>query len=146
MILALLVAWQSVAVVPEAVRRDLDASCPGWTLAAVIPEVADEIRGRTPEWPANFISGDFNGDGRADVAVLANCEGRVQLLAFLAAAPGYTRHVVEKAQPLDPREFIHLIYKESGGGYERDAIGVEYHSIGGKAWIFRDNRWQALQR
>ena len=146
MILALLVAWQSVAVVPEAVRRDLDVSCAGWTLATVIPEVADEIRDRTPEWPANFISGDFNGDGRADVAMLANCNGSVQLLAFIAGAPGYARHVVEQAQPLDPREFIHLIYRDSGGGYERDAIGVEYHSIGGKAWIYRDNRWQALPR
>jgi hypothetical protein len=146
MILVLLIAWQSVAVVPEAVRRDLDELCKGWTLAGVIPEVADEIRGRTPEWPANFISGDFNGDGRPDAAVLAHCDGNVQLLAFLAGTSGYTRHVIEKAQPLDPREFLHLIYKDSGGGYERDAIGVEYHSIGGKAWIFRDNRWQAVAR
>jgi hypothetical protein len=146
MILAALLAWQAVTTMPEAVRRDLDTSCPGWTLASVIPEVAEEIRSRTPEWPANFISGDFNADGRADVAVLAGCRGRVEVLAFLAGSSGYTRHVVEKAQPLDAREFLHLIYKDTGGGYERDAIGVEYHSIGGKAWIFRDNRWQSIAR
>jgi len=146
MILALTFVWQTVTTVPEAVRRDLDAWCPGWTLAAVIPEVTDEIRGRTPEWPANFISGDFDQNGRADVALLAECQGTVQLLAFLAEPSGYSKHVVEKAQPVDPREFLHLIYKDSGGGYERDAIGVEYHSIGGKAWIFRDNRWQTLAR
>lgn len=146
MILALLVASQTVAVVPDAVRRDLDASCAGWALAAVQPEVAEEIRGRTPEWPPNFISGDFDQNGRADVALLAECKGTVQLLAFLSGPSGYTKHIVERPQPLDPREFLHLIYKDSGGGYERDAIGVEYHSIGGKAWILRDNRWQTLAR
>lgn len=146
MILALLVAWQAAAVVPEAIGRDLDASCAGWTLAAVIPEVAAEIRGRTPEWPANFIGGDFDQNGRADVALLSECNGRVQLLAFLAGPSGYTKHVVEDAQPPDPREFLHLIDRNSTGGYERDAIGVEYHLIGGKAWIFRGDRWQSSAR
>ena len=31
---------------------------------------------------------------------------------------------VQKPQPYDPREFLHLIHKE----YEHDAIGVEYRS------------------
>lgn len=146
MILALVVAWQAAAVVPEAIGRDLDASCPGWTLAAVIPEVAAEIRARTPEWPANFISGDFDQNGRADVALLSDCKGKVQLLAFLAGPSGYAKHVVEDAQPLDPREFLHLIDSNSSGGYERDAIGVEYHLIGGKAWIFRGDRWLSSAR
>jgi hypothetical protein len=142
MIAAWLMLAQALIGVPDAVRRDLDASCAGWTLAAVMPEVAAEIRTRTPTWPANLLPGDFNGDGQTDVAVLADCKGSVQLIAFLATGSGFSKHILEKPEPLDPRQFLHLIRKE----YEFDAIGVEYEAIGGKAWVFRANRWQSVPR
>jgi hypothetical protein len=140
--IALLIAAQVIVSVPDAVRRELDASCAGWTLASVIPEVAAEIRTRTPSWPANLLPGDFNGDGQSDVAVLVECKGAVQLVAFLAAAPGFSKQVLEKPQPIDPRQFLHLIRQE----YEHDAIGVEYEAIGGHAWLFREGRWQLVPR
>jgi hypothetical protein len=136
-----LVAAQLLVSLPEPVRRDLDAACAGWNLAPVIPEVAEEIRTRTPSWPANLIPGDFNGDNQADVAVLVECKGSVQLLAFVASASGYSKQVLEKPQPVDPRQFLHLIRHE----YEHDAIGVEYEAIGGHAWVFRDGRWQSIR-
>jgi hypothetical protein len=142
MIAILALAMQSLITVPDGVRADLEAACPGWRLAAVMPEVDTEIRTRTPTWPANLLPGDFNGDGQTDVAVLVDCQGRVELLAFLATASGFTKHSLEKPQPLDPRQFLHLIRKE----YEFDAIGVEYEAIGGHAWVWRANRWQSVPR
>lgn len=141
-ILPLFLAAQTLITVPGSVRQDLDTACPGWALASVIPEVAAEIRTRTPSWPANVIPGDFNGDGQTDVAVLVECKGTVQLLAFLATASGFSKRVLEKPQPPDSRQFLHLIRQE----YEYDAIGVEYEAIGGHAWVFRDNRWQSVPR
>ena len=133
---------QTLISVPDAVRQDLDTTCAGWRIAPVIPEVAAEIRTRTPSWPANLLPGDFNGDGRSDVAALVECKGTVQLLAFLATAQGFSKQVLEKPQPIDPRQFLHLIRQE----YEHDAIGVEYEAIGGHAWVFRDTRWQMVRR
>ena len=142
LILALILGFQAQIAPPDAVRKDLDSICKGWQLAPVTPEIAAEIKTRTPTWPPNLLPGDFNGDGKIDVAVLIECDGRSQLVAFLSSGSGFSKQVLEKPQPYDAREFLHLVRKE----YEHDAIGVEYEAIGGHAWVFRDNRWQSLLR
>jgi hypothetical protein len=141
MLLAITVAVQLVAA-PAPVRTVLDTECPGWRLAPVMPEVADEITTRTPSWPPNLIPGDFDANGQVDVAVLVLCGDRVQLLAFLATTNGFDRHVVEPPQSLDGRQFLHLIREE----YGRDAIGVEYDAVGGHAWIFQNGTWRSVPR
>jgi hypothetical protein len=141
-IVALFLAAQTLIPVPDAVRQALDSSCAGWRIAPVIPEIDAEIRERTPSWPANLIPGDFNGDQLADVALLVDCKGKVELTAFLATPAGFSRHVLEPSQPLDPRQFIHLIRNE----YDHDAIGVEYEAVGGHAWVWRADRWQSVPR
>ena len=142
MIAAVAFAMQSMIAVPEPVRKELDAICAGWRLAPVMPEIAEEIKTRTPAWPPNLLPGDFNGDGDVDVAVLLECDGRVQLVSFLATPRGFSKAVLEKPQPYDPRQFLHLIRKE----YGHDAIGVEYEAVGGHAWVFRDGTWRSVAR
>jgi hypothetical protein len=142
-VIALLtVLFQAQIAPPDAVAKELDAMCKGWQLAPVIPEIAAEISTRTPTWPPNLLPGDFNGDGQVDVAVLMECKGSSQLVAFMSKGEGYSKEVLEKPQPYDAREFLHLIRRE----YEHDAIGVEFEAIGGHAWVFRDNRWQSVLR
>ena len=140
MILALVL--QSLIAVPDLVRATLDAACPSWRLAAVLPEISDEIRNRTPSWPPNLIPGDFDANGQVDVAVLVECGDNVELLAFLASGSRFDKHVIEPSQAIDPRQFVHLIQKEYGS----DAIGVEYLGIGGHAWVFRDGVWRSIPR
>ena len=127
---------------PGEVKKALDATCAGWQLAPVIPEIAEEIATRTPKWPPNLLPGDFNGDGQVDVAVLVECKGSSQLIVFMSKGEGFSKEVLEKPQPYDARQFLHLIRQE----YEHDAIGVEFEAIGGHAWVFRDNRWQSVLR
>jgi hypothetical protein len=141
MTVLLVLALQMIAP-PDAVRAELDATCKGWRIAPVMPEIAEEIKSRTPSWPPNLLPGDFNGDGQVDVAVLIECNGSSQLLAFASDGRGFSKQVLEKPQPYDARQFLHLIR----GEYERDAIGVEYEAIGGHAWVFRDGRWQSVVR
>jgi hypothetical protein len=140
MVVALMVAVQAMIAVPDAVRKELDTLCAGWRLASVIPEVADEIRTRTPTWPPNLLPGDFNGDNAIDVAVLQECRGTVQLVVLLSRDGGFSREVLEKPEPHDPRQFLHLIRRE----YGHDAIGVEYEAVGGHVWVFRDGTWRSL--
>ena len=138
----LFLAAQTLISVPDPVRKELDSVCAGWQLAPVIPEIAEEIKTRTPTWPPNLLPGDFNSDGQVDVAVLIECDGSAELVAFLSNGSGFSKQVLEKPQPYDPREFLHLIR----GEYGRDAIGVEYEAVGGHAWVFRDGRWQSVVR
>jgi hypothetical protein len=140
-IVPLFLAAQTLIAVPEPVRADLDKECAGWRLAPVLPEILAEIRTRTPSWPANLIPGDFNADRRSDVAVLVECKGTVQLVAFLSSGSAFSKHVLEPPVLFDPRQFLHLIRGDS----ERAAIGVEYEAIGGHAWVFRDGRWQSVR-
>ena len=142
MIPAIIMTAQLAFALPDAVRTELDAVCSGWRFAGVLPEIAEEIRTRTPSWPANVILGDFNTDKQTDMAALVDCRGLVQLVVFLSSEKGFARDVLEKPQPHDPRQFLHLIRQE----YGRDAIGVEYEAIGGHAWVFRDGRWQSMTR
>jgi hypothetical protein len=142
MIAVIAFAMQSLIAVPDAVRQELDAICAGWRLAPVLPEIAEEIRTRTPAWPPNLLPGDFNGDGSVDVAVLLECSGHVQLVSFLATTRGFSKDVLEQPQPSDPRQFLHLIRKEYGA----DAIGVEYEAVGGHAWVIQNGKWRSLPR
>jgi hypothetical protein len=142
MIAVIAFAIQSLVAVPDPVRRELDAICTGWRLAPVLPEIAEEIKTRTPAWPPNLLPGDFNGDGNVDVAVLIDCQGSVQLVSFLATTRGFSKDVLEQPQPADLRQFLHLIRKE----YGNDAIGVEYEAIGGHAWVLRDGQWRSVPR
>lgn len=142
MIAVVVLVLQAMIAVPDAVRTELDTMCAGWQLAPVLPEIAEEIKTRTPTWPPNLLPGDFNGDGEIDVAVLQECKGSVQLVAFLSRGTGFSKDVLEKPEPLDPRQFLHLIRKE----YGHDAIGVEYDAIGGHAWVFREGKWRSLPR
>jgi hypothetical protein len=142
MIAVVVLTVQAMIAVPDAVRKDLDTMCEGWRLAAVMPEIAEEIKTRTPTWPPNLLPGDFNGDGAIDVAVLQECRGTVQLVAFLSRDGGFSKEILEKPEPHDSRQFLHLIRKE----YGHDAIGVEYEAIGGHAWVFRDGHWRSLPR
>jgi hypothetical protein len=140
-IAALVLAVQLIAV-PDAVRKELDAICAGWRLAPVMPEIAEEIKTRTPTWPPNLLPGDFNGDRETDVAVLLECNGSAQLVAFLSTPRGFSKDVLEPPQPYDPRQFLHLIR----GEYPHHAIGVEYEAVGGHAWIFSDGKWRSVPR
>jgi hypothetical protein len=137
---AVILAFQAQITLPPAVGAQLDQSCPGWKLAAVLPEVEAEIKTRTPSWPPNLIPGDFNSDNQTDAAVLIDCKGMVQPIAFVSSGSGFSRHVLEAPQPLDPRQFLHLIR----GDFERDAIGVEFVAIGGHAWVYRNGRWEKV--
>jgi hypothetical protein len=145
LVVPLTLAGQDVAL-PADVRRQIDALHDGWKLAAVMPEVAGEIRERTPAWPPNMILGDFDGNRQTDVAVLVEYPdaalpgGRaVQLFAFLGSGTAFTRFALEPPAPLDSRQFLHLV-RERGAA---DAIGVEYEAIGGHTWTFRNGKWQS---
>ncbi len=79
---------------PAAIRADLNKAYPGWRFAEVSAAMRPRGRGQAADW----VSGDFNGDGHPDYAVQIVRPGREvnsqMVLAFLAGGRGFTRLVV----------------------------------------------------
>jgi hypothetical protein len=94
---------------PATIRLKLDERYPGWRFA----QISDEIRRATKEWasPAsqlNLISGDFDGNGEVDYALLIehggmpNDEGAtvgrsVNIVAFLRRGAKYKFSLVDSS-------------------------------------------------
>jgi hypothetical protein len=57
-------------VLPAAVRSMLDSKYPGWQPSHVGADVQAFVRERSPVASANMITGDFDGNGRPDYAIL----------------------------------------------------------------------------
>jgi hypothetical protein len=85
-------------IAPSAVRRAVDAAYPGWRFATLLPALRRQLApGQRPEW----ISGDFDADGRLDYAVqlvrAAAPPDSAQLTVALLrrGAGGFALHVVK---------------------------------------------------
>ena len=66
---------QDRTAIPEAARAILDQRYPGWRVAGVSSEVRAAIGQRLGPTPG-VISGDFDGNGRADYAIVIEYENR----------------------------------------------------------------------
>ena len=97
--IASLVAAQAAsreAVLPALIRAELGRIYPGWRFAAVAPDLKAQLASeQRPDW----ITGDFDADGRRDYAVQilhpASPAGTQHVLAFLRRGSGYWRLVVQ---------------------------------------------------
>jgi len=109
-LLMFLLAWRATAgaivagapELPAGVRAQLTAAYPGWRFARVDPRLRPELVTepgcrRSPEW----VSGDFDGDGRTDYAVQIIRPGPRDsaqfVLAFVARRGAYQRFVLKQA-------------------------------------------------
>jgi hypothetical protein len=87
-------AQSSSRGLPAQIRADLNKLYPGWRFAEIGAALRPLPRGRAVDW----VSGDFNGDGRPDYAVQIVRPGREvnsqTVVAFLGRGRGYERLVV----------------------------------------------------
>jgi hypothetical protein len=95
----------SVELAP-ALRRAIRRECPGYRLrpaAAIETEALEELRLEHPEVRSPYaVSGDFNGDGRIDAALLLKRGSRALLVAFHAAPDGrYRSRVLQRGRWAD---------------------------------------------
>ena len=145
-----------VPPLPRAVRRAVDAAYPGWRFATIIPELRRELApGQRPEW----VSGDFDGDGRRDYAVqivwaeAPPPQDSSQLTVALLRRPrGYARHVVHATGIHDG---IWLARGRRGSRncdfeadtefvYRTDAIEIGYGQEAGETCLFLRSAFRCL--
>lgn len=76
---------------PVEIRRTLDAQYPGWRFFRVAAENLPYCKPPNHGW---MVSGDFDGNGELDYAVLIVHRGSEQLLAFVREGASYRKMVV----------------------------------------------------
>jgi hypothetical protein len=159
------IAAFSGAQVPESlpgpVRSALDRMHPGWRVGAVGADVraADGRRlGRTP----NIVFGDFDSDGRRDVAVLieyGNVDQTqksfthyIEVFAFLNRAGGYEAiRLTDQSPGPDPRQYLTLQRRGDRGldfetgkrfTYPHDSIGLWFFEKAGGTYIYDNGKFR----
>lgn len=148
--------------VPEPVRTMLDQRHPGWRVADVTAEVRANVGQRLGPTPG-MVSGDFDGNGRADYALLIEYPNTVEpskafthiveALAFLDTGRGFSMVRLRDRQPgPEPTLFVTLQRRGTQGfdveanatfTYPLDSIGEWYFGkAAGGSYIYRDGRFR----
>lgn len=110
---------------PQVVRGALSQGCPGWRLAPVARQIDDWFRGYRIPYRPNIATGDFNDDGRPDMAIqiLCSLDGRERQLVFglvARAGGGYDMFPLANDPP-DPFTFL-IVYKKGEKDFDFEAM------------------------
>lgn len=134
---------------PTPVRAMLNRRFLGWKFSDVSPEVRqffkENMRGASPV----VISGDFDGNGRRDYAVLVQRRARYYLVIFLRRTANYKMYVIK-----DPNgEYLCLARKGTRDynyneqkeiTYANDAILTGIFEKGGSSYVFKNGRFRSF--
>lgn len=149
--------------VPAAVRSALDRLHPGWRIAGVSTEVRQEV-GRELGETANVIIGDFDGNGRPDVAMLVEYRNTdqpqkafthyVEALAFLNTGRGFIRFELRDRSPAPNPDLYLTLQKRGAQGfdfiankkftYAHDSIGEWWFGKAGGTYIYERGRFRRV--
>lgn len=152
---------QDRQALPGAIRAILDQRYPGWRVADVSREVRAAVGQRLGLTPG-VISGDFDGNGRADYAMLLEYPNTdepgkafthfVEALAFLDNAGSFGLVRLRDRQPGPNSDLFLTLQKRGAQGfdfeankkftYPHDSIGEWYFEKAGGTYIYGDGRFR----
>ena len=154
---------QPASPVPPAVRSALDRMHPGWRIAAVDDRVREFVGARLGPSP-NVIVGDFDANGRTDVAVLIEYRNTdepdkafthyIEIIAFLNNDKGYEPVRVDNRAPGPNPIYFLTLQKRGDQGfdfeankrftYPQDSIGAWFFEKGGGTYIYDRGRFRLV--
>lgn len=145
---------------PQKMKLALDRRFPGWKYAEVWEEIRRFLKEEiSPFARPDIISGDFNGDARADYAVLIEQKSSVRKLSEAGARKFYLvvflkRRMGSQMHILEPEgEYLTLIRrgardynyeKQSHFTYQNDAIFNGIFEKAGTSYIYRKGKFRAV--
>lgn len=145
---------------PAAVRVKLDRRFPGWRFAEVREEIRRALKESSPGAHPDLVRGDFDGNGRADYALLIeqenfyNNEGvsigrKSHLVVLLRRRDGYRLHHV--ASPAG--EYL-LLWKKGDKAYNyatqkrfilrKDAVEAVIFEKAGTTYVYDMGRFRPI--
>lgn len=151
---------------PTAIRAELTAAFPGWQVAA-FPAKLDRVWRRAfPDAIPNVLRGDYDGDGRLDVAVLIEYisgasspqpKRVTRAFVFLHRVSGFRMLALTGEVEFNANDGLHLwpIARGEKGrdlntpdvefAYEHDAVAVLYANRGPcTSFIYRGGEFRSL--
>lgn len=153
----------SVEMAP-ALRRAIRRSWPGYRLrpaSAIGTEALEELREEHPEARSPYaVSGDYNGDGRIDAAVLLKKGSRALLVALHATPNGrYEGYVLERGPWVDglyllpqapgPVEYTAARddTRATAATLTLPAPAVRFHPVeaGARVYYWQDGRYRSVE-
>ena len=154
---------QPQQVLPAALRSMLDRLHPGWRIAGLNAEVRQDVGSLLGPTP-NVIAGDFDGNGRPDVAVLVEYPNTdepekafthyVEALAFLNTDRGFVHFKLRDRSPA-PNPDLYLTLQRRGAEgfdfharkkfiYAHDSIGEWWFGKAGGTYIYEAGRFRRV--
>lgn len=141
---------------PDDCRKILDKNFRGWKYKAISADIKKFLQKNDAKNAAgNFISGDWNGDGKRDFAVLIN-HGTVTLnggtkperdvsIAFVRDRQSYKYFVLDTFGDylaVDKKGATAYDYEtQSNIKFDNDAIFVGIWEKGGRSFVWRKNKF-----
>lgn len=152
---------QDEQVLPGSIRVLLDQRHPGWRVADVSREVRAGVGQRLGPTP-NVISGDFDGNGRVDYAMLIEYRNIdepaksfthfVEAIAFLDNARSFSLVRLRGRQPGPNPELFLTLQRRGAEGfdfeankkftYPHDSIGEWHFGKAGGTYIYSGSRFR----
>lgn len=147
-------------LLPPKMKVALDRRFPGWKYLEVEEEITKFLRQEISRFARpDLISGDFNGDGRADYAALIEQNSstrkrseaearRSYLVVFLKQRRGFQVHVLDPEGAylclMKRGQWDYDYEKQSFFTYQTDAIFAGIFEKGGTSHIYRKGKFRAI--
>lgn len=153
-------AWRPPPKLPSSVRATLNRRFPSWKFAEVSTEVQQFFKSEMKNEVPHLISGDFDGNGRRDYAVLIwhgtvrSAQAKLSwprafLVVFLQRGKGYRMHVIKEPDG----EYLSLVKKGTQDfnydeqkeiTYTNDAIVAGIFEKAGSSYVYVNGRFRSF--
>ena len=144
--------FRKAVSVPPAVQAQLDKEYPAWVLHQVEPETLKILKSKSVSGSPAIVSGDFNGDGLEDVALLINATSRSLLIIANRVAGSENYNLLRLYE--DGADYIFVLRKGEAGydhntkknfTFPHDSVEVNWLGKAARAYVFRDGKYCMVQ-
>ena len=151
------VAQTATPKLPADVITALNQAFPGWKAAPIDLEVQQENKDAWILARRGFVSGDFDGDGRLDYALMLlhprdrGIEEQVAV-AYLNTKSGWQQHLLEGFSPMSSTyltlsrrgETCYDVDKEEHFKCPNDVVNLIYSGKAGVTYIFKSGKFEKI--
>jgi hypothetical protein len=142
------------ADIPNSIKIILDRNYPGWEMGSVSNEVNKFIKENKFKLSPVLVSGDFDGDGRADYAIKINYKGKWYAIVFFDRGGDYKEYVLMSGENTPDSGIYLLLYKkgdnclnfETGKRFvlQNDAVEIGFYEKASIVYIYHDGRFDKV--
>jgi hypothetical protein len=140
--------------IPNAIKIILDRNYPGWEMGRVSIEVDKFFKENKFKFFPVLVSGDFDGDGRADYAIKINYKGQWHAIIFLARGGNYEKSVLMAGGNASDLDVYLSLYNKGEEGFnfetgkyfifQNDAVEIGFYEKASIAYIYQNSRFDKV--